>query len=78
LGPHALVSFVAHRPLGHMRVPGLHDEVHMLLTQLGVAWGSCVVHTLPHVLQFIGSLVVSTHVLLHSVDVFPEQPLVHV
>jgi hypothetical protein len=76
LGPHALVSFAAHRPFGHVRVPWLHIEVHMLFMHLGVACGSCVVHTLLHVLQFIGSLVVSTHIFPHCV-VFPEQLVVH-
>jgi hypothetical protein len=78
LAPHALVSLAAHRPFGHMRVPWLHVVVHMLLTQLGVACGSWVVHALPHVLQFILSLVVSTHVpeAAHSVSA-PMQPDVH-
>jgi hypothetical protein len=78
LGPHALVSLAAHRPLGHMRVPWLHGAVHMLSTHWGVACGSWVVHALPHVLQFIALLVVSTHVPepAHSVSV-PMHPDVH-
>jgi hypothetical protein len=35
------------------------------------------VHALPHVLQFFGSVVVSTHVEPHSVGVFAVQPEAH-
>jgi hypothetical protein len=56
----------------------LHANVHALVTHAGVALATPVVQTFPHVLQLLTLLVVSTHVLPHSVGVEPEQPDTHV
>jgi hypothetical protein len=39
----------------------------MLWLQVGVACATCVMHTLPHVPQLLRSIVVSVHVIVHSV-----------
>jgi hypothetical protein len=52
----------------------LHENVQALLTQPAVAFAMLVEHTLPHVLQSLGLLVVSTHVVPQSVGVADAQP----
>jgi hypothetical protein len=45
----------------------LHTNVQALLAQAGSALATPVEHAFPHVLQWFGSVVVSTHVLSHWV-----------
>jgi hypothetical protein len=62
--------------LGQPLKPVLHAKVHELLAQSACPFGTPP-QTLPHALQFFGSLVVSVHVPLHSVGAAAPQPLEH-
>jgi hypothetical protein len=55
----------------------LHENEHALPTHVGCACGMVVEQTLPHVLQSLALLVVSTQVPLHSVGSAPGQPETH-
>jgi hypothetical protein len=61
----------------HWVKPGLHWNVHALLTQVGDALATLVEQALPHVMQFSSSLVRSTQLELHTVGVAAGHVPVH-